>query len=452
MDFAGWLAAVGALLLLMALSSALIRALPLTTAIVYLGIGAAVGPLGGDWLRISFDASADWLLRLTEVAVIASLFVGGLKLRVPLTDAAWSAPLRLAGPGMLISIVGLAAALHAGLAWPLPVALLGAAILAPTDPVLAGEVSVSDAADRDRLRYGLSGEAGLNDGSAFPFVVFGLSWIEHGSLGAWVGAWALARLVWAVPAGLAIGYALGRVLGRLGIVLRQRTQDLHAPSDFLGLALIALSYTAAEAAHAWGFLAVFAAGVGLRHAERVSTAAGAVPKQPGESSTTPDGHPPAEAVIPERPSRQDLADPTVAAGVLVSETLVFGDTLERLLEVGLVGLVGVLLAEHASMAGLLVAVVLFAVVRPAAVAVALVGSPLSRPQRRLLGWLGIRGIGSLYYLAYARTHGISSADIAPLASVVVTVVAASIVVHGVSGQPLLQRYERRLTRPSSSRT
>ena len=444
MTFLAWLALVGALLLLMALSSAYIRKLPLTTSIVYLGVGVLVGPAGLGLIAIDLPTWPGWLLRLTELAVIASLFVGGLKLRLPLRDAAWQAPLRLAGPAMVLTIAGTAALLHLGGGWALPVAMIAAAVLAPTDPVLAGEVSVSEAADEDRMRYGLSGEAGLNDGTAFPFVVFGLLWLEAGSLGAWTGTWALSRLAWAVPAGLLTGYACGRLVGRLGIVLRQRQRDLHAPSDFLCLAVIALGYVAAEAIHAWGFLSVFAAGVGMRHAERRVAREFPHPDHQSVATASPDAHPPAEEVVPQRPAEHDLAEPTVAAGVLVSETLIFGDTLERLLEVVLVVIVGMLVVPVFSLPGLLLAVALFFVIRPAAVALALLGTPLSRAQRVLLAWFGIRGIGSLYYLGYALTHGLGGREAGEVTGIVVTVVAASIVAHGISGQPLLDRYEARL--------
>lgn len=441
MSFLGWMAATGALLLMMALSAALIRKLPLTSGIVYLGVGVLVGPAGLGWLTIRLPADAAWFERLTEFAVLASLFVGGLTLRLPLRDAAWRAPLRLAGPGMVLTIAGVALALYAGLAWPLGLAVLTAAILAPTDPVLAGEVTVSDAADEDRMRYGLSGEAGFNDGTAFPFVVFGLLLIEHQGLGAWVGEWAASRLLWAIPAGLAIGYVTGRLVGRLGVALRRRQADLHAPSDFLALAAIALAYTAAEAAHGWGFLSVFAAGVGLRHTERQ-----VVQEHPHPEAAThaPEDHPPAEDLVDVHPSEAALEQPTVAAGVLVNETLIFGDTLERLLEVVLVVLVGVLLVPTVSIEGLAVAGLLFLVIRPLAVGAALLGTALSGHQRALLAWFGIRGIGSLYYLSYAMTHGLTDEAAVRATSIVVTVVAASILLHGVTGQPLLARYERAL--------
>ncbi|MBA2355014.1 MAG: cation:proton antiporter, partial [Acidobacteria bacterium] len=111
MSFHGWVAAIGVLLLLMALSSAYIRRLPITSAVIYLGIGLAAGPAGLSLLTPDLDADVTWVERLTEVAVIAALFVSGLTLRLPLRHHAWRAPLMLAGPGMLLTIVGVALAL-----------------------------------------------------------------------------------------------------------------------------------------------------------------------------------------------------------------------------------------------------------------------------------------------------------------------------------------------------
>src|ERR687893_1977039 len=267
MDFLGWMALAGGLLLIMALSSAYLRNLPISTSAIYLALGLAIGPLGFDWLRIDLREEVRWFERLTEVAVIVALFVGGLKLRLPLKDPAWVAARRLGGPIMLATIAGVALCARLLFGLDLATALLLGALLAPTDPVLAGTVKVSSAGDHDRMRYGLSGEAGLNDGAAFPFVIFGLLWAEHGGAGEWITGWALHRVLWAVPAGLLLGFLLGRGVGRLAIWLRAHQQETGAPSDFLALALIALSYAGAEAIGAWGFLSTFAAGVGLRHAE-----------------------------------------------------------------------------------------------------------------------------------------------------------------------------------------
>jgi sodium/hydrogen antiporter len=451
MNFLGWMALAGGLLLLMALSSAYLRNLPISTSAIYLALGVAIGPLGFGWLRIDLGQEVRWFERLTEVAVIVALFVGGLKLRLPLKDPAWIAARRLGAPSMLATMIGVALCAMLLLGLDPATSLLLGALLAPTDPVLAGTVKVSSAADHDRMRYGLSGEAGLNDGMAFPFVVFGLLWAEHGGAGGWITGWALHRLLWAVPAGLILGFALGRGVGRLAIWLRSHQQDIGAPSDFLALALIALSYVGAEAMGAWGFLATFAAGVGLRHAEFHVSRKSPLPEQPrrpgrqqnrSPASSVP--HPPAEQLVGASVEAEELKEPTVAAGVLVAETISFGDTAERLLEVLLVVLVGVLLSSHWDPRSILLALLLFLVIRPLATWILLAGTPTTKAQRWLMAWFGIRGIGSLYYLSYALTHGFTGEAAGDLAGLTISVVALSILVHGTSARPLLARYERML--------
>jgi NhaP-type Na+/H+ or K+/H+ antiporter len=444
MTFLGWMALVGGLLLLMALSSAYLRNLPISSSAIYLALGLAIGPLGFGWLEIDLRNEVGWFERLTEVSVIVALFVGGLKLRLPLRDPAWIAARRLGGPIMLATIIGVAVCAKLLLGVDTAMALLIGAVLAPTDPVLAGTVKVNSAADHDRMRYGLSGEAGLNDGMAFPFVIFALLWAEHGGPGEWIAAWGLHRLLWAVPAGLLLGFLLGRGVGRLAIWLRSHQQDTGAPSDFLALALIALSYVGAEAIGAWGFLATFAAGVGLRHAELhvTRTSPSQAQQQSASRESAPVPHPPAEELVGASVQEEELKEPAVAAGVLVAETITFGDTAERLLEVMLVVLVGVLLASHWDPRAIPVALLLFFVIRPLATQLLLVGTPTTNLQRWLMGWFGIRGIGSLYYLSYALRHGLAPAAASNLAGLTISVVALSIFVHGMTARPLLARLER----------
>jgi sodium/hydrogen antiporter len=444
MSFLGWMAAGGAVLLFMALSSAYIRRLPVTTSAIYLALGLAVSPAWLGLVRIDFAESKLWLEHLTEVAVIVSLFIGGLKLRLPYDNPAWRAAFRLAAPVMLASIAGVAAFAHYafGLDWALSI-LLGA-MLAPTDPVLASSVSVSDAADQDRMRYGLSGEAGFNDGAAFPFVIFALLLAENGQVAEWIGGWALHRLVWAIPAGLLLGYFLGRAVGRLAIWLRARHQDTDAPNDFLALALIALAYVGAETVYAWGFLAVFAAGVGFRGAEIKTAVEHPLPDQEEAAEKSAEAkiaHPPAEDAVGANVREEDLAHPTVAAGVVVSEIISFGDTAERILEILLVVLVGICLALYWDWRALPLAAVLFFIIRPLAAYVFLWKTPTTGMQRRLMGWFGIRGIGSLYYLAYALNHD-RTGSVRETVGLTLSVVALSIFVHGISVTPILKYYER----------
>jgi NhaP-type Na+/H+ or K+/H+ antiporter len=407
-----------------------------------------LGPAGFGLLHLDIESQRQWVETLTQIAVIVSLFVGGLRLRLPLKNHAWRVALRLAGPMMILCIVGVAAAATCMLGLPLGVGAAARAIIAPTDPVLAAQVAVHDAEDHDRVRYGLSGEAGLNDGAAFPFVIFGLEFMRAGGVDAWVGQWFLTRIVWAIPAGIVIGYLLGTGVGQFAIRIRTRTNDASAPNDFLALALIALSYVAAETRARVGFLAVFAAGVGLRHAEvRVvrETPTPSMPTCPSAWAISRSHIHRAETLVTARDSAESSQEPAVAAGVVIAEALSFGDTLERLLEVLLVVLVGIAVASvWTSTARCWRCCCSSSFVRSHWLS--LIGSRTRPAQRWLLGWFGISGIGSLYYVSYVLNHGVSSGDAAPLVGIVVTVIACSIVIHGITVTPALQWYQRSLAK------
>jgi NhaP-type Na+/H+ or K+/H+ antiporter len=450
MSFLGWVFASGAVFLMMALSSAYLQRVPISTASIYLVLGILVGPIGFDVLRIELGDGASWLEPLTEIAVIVSLFVSGLKLRLHWRSRRWRTMLRLAGPLMLVTIAGVALFAHIALGLDVGLSLLIGAVLAPTDPVLASAVSVNDASDRDRMRHGLSGEAGLNDGIAFPFVILALQWMQHRAAGEWLVEWALHRLLWAIPAALLLGYFLGKGAGRLAIMLRARHQDTSAPSDFLALALIALSYACADIIGAWGFLAVFAAGVGLRRAEWSVVDEAPHPNSPKPEAGVP--HPPAEELVSAKTSAEQLSEPAVAAGTLLAETISFGDTLERLLEVMLVVIVGVSLAAHWDARALPLAFALMFVLRPIAAHLVLLGTPTTRPQRWLMGWFGIRGIGSLYYVCYALNSGVDAAAASTTSDLTISIIALSVLMHGITAQPLLSRYKRSLAPAVGCRT
>lgn len=441
MGFLGWTMVTSAVLMIMALASSYLRDLPISSSMLYLFIGLALGPAGFHVVSLDVAEHAGNVERVAEVAVVIALFIGGLKLRLGWRDPAWRAAVMLAGPVMLACIGALALVAHFVLGLPAPAALLLAAILAPTDPVLASAVSVNDADDCDRMRCGLSGEAGLNDGTAFPFVVLALGLAAHGT-GSWLVEWAVLRLLWAIPAALLLGYTLGKLVGRIAIALRTHQRDTTAPSDLLALALIGVAYVLAELVGAWGFLSVFAAGLGLRAAELHVVKASPHPDAVGPDA--PDEHPPAEALVAARVEPEALEEPAVAAGVLVSETLSFGDTVDRLVEVGMIVAIGVALATHWDPRALAIAAALFFAIRPLATRLLLSMTRTTTAQRWLIGWFGIRGIGSLYYLGYALTHGAPSEDVEAVVGITISVIALSILVHGISSTPLLRRYERSL--------
>jgi NhaP-type Na+/H+ or K+/H+ antiporter len=442
MSFTAWVGAVGVLLLTMALSSAWIRRMPISTAALYLGVGCLIGPWGLNLIHLEIgSANTRAFERVTEMAVVLSLFVGGLRLRLPPDNSRWRPAYRLASGAMILTIGGIAIAGWGLFALPPATALLVGAMLAPTDPVLAGEVTVSHSQDQDRLRFALSGEAGLNDGLAFPFVYLALALLETPPRPHWIASWALVHILWGIPAGLLIGYILGRVIGMAAIALRARNRDTAAPTDFLALALMALSYAVAQSVDALGFLAVFAAGIGLRGSERRTVEE---TPHPSMQDTPAEQHPPAEALVsPGGVAEHELEQPAVAAGVLVAEVFTFGDIIERMLEVLLVVLVGVSLATYLSLGGVMLGLLVLLVIRPLSVYLSMLGSKATRLQRTLIGWFGIRGIGSLYYLAFASLRLPVGAQ-SRLGSLVLSTVAVSVVVHGLTAQSLMNRYERRI--------
>jgi sodium/hydrogen antiporter len=450
MDFLGWLALIGAVLLLVALSWSFLKPLPVSGAMLYLGLGVLLGPVGVGLLRLDPIADANWLERVTEIAVVVSLFVGGLKLRLPFGNPAWRAAYLLAGPVMILSIIGVALLGYFVLGLTPAASLLLGAVLAPTDPVLAAEVTIESAEDKDEMRYALSGEAGLNDGAAFPFVVLALLLVENdGQWGSWVGGWALDRVLWAVPVGLIVGFGVGWLFGRLAIWIRQRNGEEAAANDLLALALVALAYTGAEFVHGWGFLAAFAAGLGLRRAEVITVKTAEplteikseAPSTLEPSSMQDPAELPAEALLEPQLHDDHHKHPVVASGAVVRDVLTFGETLERILGAGAVVLVGVLVSVAWDWRGVLVAAALFLVIRPLATWLGVRGTPVNNTQRNMIAWFGLRGVGTLYYLAYAVGEGIGRTRAVETIGLALTVVACSVVLHGISVAPLLKRYE-----------
>lgn len=429
--------AAGALLIGMALARSMLSRLPISTAMIYLGIGVLAGPLAWDRFEIDAIDQAALLERIAEIALLVSLFASGLKLSPSWREGHWRVPVRLAFLSMTVT-VGLVAMLGMWLVGlPLGAAVLLGAVLAPTDPVLASDVQIERPGDREPVRFGLTGEAGLNDGTAFPFVMLGLGLLGAHELGAFGWRWLVVDLVWATAGGLGIGALCGYLLGRLVLYLRSHHKEAVGLDEFLALGLIALSYGVALACHAYGFLAVFAAGLALRGIEEQTP--------PAAKIQSIDAIPVADDTL-----EKIATDPQTAPAYMTKTLLNFNTQLEHLGEAVVVLLLGVLLSAallHLSVASVVrvssllwIVSVLFLVIRPAAVWVGLLGAGTDFRQKALIAWFGIRGIGSVYYLMFAIAHGLPDELAHSLVLLVLAVVGTSIVVHGISVTPVMRRY------------
>jgi len=399
---------VGAVLVAMALAEPWVRRLPLSPALIYLIVGwvmatVAVPPLPGLDLA---HKHAGLVRVLSELAVLLSLFAIGLKIRIPANWQAWRAPVLLATSGVVWTWL-----LGGALAWlllplSLPMALLLAAILAPTDPVLASDVQVHDASDRDALRMSLTVEGALNDGTAAPLVLLSLGFLGLHELGDHALRWALVDTAWSLCGGVALGAACGRGIGHL-MLRRVRSGSSTEWDELLYLGTIGLTSGLAQWLEVSGFLAVFAAGATLlRH------------------------HP--------------AASPAPEAEPLGHQLRAFGARCERLVEVLMVLLIGAAMTRvQWSLGVLLFALAMLVVVRPVSVVLGLLPRPLPRGQRGLVAWFGIRGVGSLLYLAMALQMGVKGEAAERLVSATLACIALSIGVHGVSATPLMGSYQRR---------
>ncbi|HSI80557.1 MAG TPA: cation:proton antiporter [Solirubrobacterales bacterium] len=377
-----------------------------SAAVVYLvmgaGISAGLSAVGLDLLDPVDDAKI--IERAAEFAVIVALFASGIKLDRMLSVRGWASTIRLIGIVMPLTIAGVAVFADLAMGLSLGAAIVLGAVLAPTDPVLAGEVQVGPPGEEDEPepRFALTSEAGLNDGLAFPFVFLGLHIAEGNS--DWVGEWLSADLIYPIVVGLAVGALAGWGLGAGSSALRRRGWLIAEYDGWLAIAAVLAVYGLTEAIGAYGFLAAFAGGLAFRRQERHHEYHARV-------------HGGAETV-------GKVSE--LAVILLIGSTV----TVAGLLDPGL--------------AGWLLAPVLLFVIRPAAVLLSSARSRLDRGQRVFLAWFGVRGIGSFYYAAVAIASGyLTAAEGEKIYWTVIVCAGISIVLHGITATPLSERLERR---------
>ncbi|HYX31783.1 MAG TPA: sodium:proton antiporter [Oligoflexus sp.] len=408
-----------------------LKRMPLTSSLVYLAFGVGLGPHGLDLLRVDFYERAALLEQVMGAAVVISLFTAGLKLRLSFSNPLWKVALRLATVSMLISIVLLSVVGYWLFSLSLGAAIVLAAILSPTDPVLASDVQIAEPGDRDKLRFSLTGEAGLNDGTTMPFVLLGLGLIGYHEIGSFGSKWLGVDVIWAIVVGPSLGYLLGLVIGQAVLYLRRHHKNALGYEEFLALGLIALSYGTMEAINANGFLGVFASALALRRIEHL---------QSGDRIL--------DASQLEGPRDEVASDPQRGPAFLTRALLSSNEQLERLLEITVVLIIGSLISwEDFTPQVLLFAFILLFIIRPLSVRLGLLGcKSVDKLQKNLISWFGIRGMGSIYWLAYSVHHGLSPAHSREMVSITLSIVVSSIILHGISVTPLMEAYEKRQKR------
>ncbi|GEK21016.1 cation transporter [Cellulomonas xylanilytica] len=408
--------AVGLATLAAAVLPRLLRRAPISMPAVFLAAGAL-----GFWLlpQLPDPSPTDHpeiALHLTEICVIVSLMGAGLAINRPFAWRTWGTTWRLLAITMPLSMIAVGVMGWAGLGLGAASAMLLAAAVAPTDPVLATEVQVSEPVDEpgtqdDEARFALTSEAGLNDGLAFPFTYAAIAVSLSGlAPGGWLGRWVVLDVVWRLGVGVAIGFLVGWLLGRLFFSsVAERLRITEHTQGFVALAATFLAYGTAELAEGYGFVAVFVCAVTLRGTER------------------------------EHEYHKVLH--------------AFVEQIERLLTVAVIVLVGGAVARGAftelgwAEVGVVLAFLL--VVRPLAGWIALRGGRTGPRERAVVAFFGVRGIGSLYYVAYAVQEG-EFADADRLWAITGLVVVGSVVIHGAAATPVMRALDRRRERRATA--
>ena len=383
-----------------------------SAAIIYLGLGllAAIGLAVADVDPL--DPLEDDLLihRLTELAIVLAVFSAGLSVAKLVSHRQWRSVVVLIGVVMPVTIALVALFATQAMGLSLGAAILLGAILAPTDPVLAGDLGLGPPGETETARdpeFSLHSEAGLNDGLAAPFVLIGVLVAEEGGTG-WLFEWLATDVLYAAAVAAALGAAAGWGTAAAHVRLRDRRLLSHDFDAFVALATVLVVYGAVEAIGAYGFVAVFSAGFAFRRYEFEHEV----------NRRVHDG-------------ASEYAKLLELAVILLLGSLV---TWEGLGEPGV--------------AGWLLAPLLLLVIRPMLVMALSAGSLLSVAQRVFLAWFGVRGVATLFYAAYVvDTGALSRSETVTVFWTAVVVVAISIVAHGVTASPL----RRRLLGPDPSR-
>ncbi|CAB3789658.1 cation:proton antiporter [Pararobbsia alpina] len=426
---ATWFVLIGGLLIFMALARGVISNLPMSGAMVYLVVGFVLGPAVTGLLTPELHGHGHVIRLATETGLVVSLFAIGLHLRVPLADKLWRLTLRLGVVAMVLTIAIMTAIGYYALALPIGVAIVLAATLAPTDPVLANELRPREAGDDEPLRFALSSEGGCNDGAAWPFILLGLALCGVDNAAQQSPGAFLLSVLWGVGSGIAIGWGFGTGVVALVTRLRTRFNAALGLEAFFALGLMSACYGAALLIQGYGFLAVFAGGVALRRRERAFT---------GDK-------PPAAALesVEQGEMEQAAMDPDLAHAVMAESMMAFAVEVEHLVELVLMLLIGSVVSAHwrELLDWRVVGPVflLLAVVRPVSTSVALLGSSLSRHQRLLAAWLGIRGVGTFYYLLFGIEHA-PGPMLDPIVAIVLAAIVGSVFLHGATATALLNRY------------
>ena len=387
-----------------------LKRFPFSLPALYVGLGAllfslpfgisAPDPTNGSHLYL--------IERVSELIVILSLAGAGVRMDRDFGWKNWMTGWRLLAFAMPLTIAVFAIGGYAFLGLAPITALLLGAVLAPTDPVLAEDVQVRgpDEESEDDVRFGLTLEASLNDGLAFPFVFLAIAAVSATGEQGWLGEWFLLKVLVKVGVGIAVGVIAGFLLSRFLQKTKEHPDDEGAdPNEGIFIiAAVLVTYGFTEIVYGYGFIAVFVAAYFGRRIEEGDEHQHAIH---GFVSQT---------------------EKIILAGILFG----FGGMLVS----------GV--SDFFTWKVWLLALSFVWIVRPLLAWLSLLGGSVQRYDRLAIAFFGIRGLGSVYYLAFAaRKENFEGVE--TVWAVVCATIVCSVVTHGISVSPVMKFVDRKRT-------
>ncbi|HEY9184255.1 MAG TPA: cation:proton antiporter [Salegentibacter sp.] len=401
------LAGLGLATLVMAWLPSISRKIKISSPIILLLIG---------FLLFHINIPLSWpdplwndrnLMYFSEIIVIISLMGAGLKIGTEYSLKTWKRPLLLVFVTMPLCMLSAYLLGNHFLLLSVPSSLLLAAVLAPTDPVLAAETQLDDPKRekkfRERVRFSLTAEAGLNDGMAFPFTYMALLVAQAGGWAMFdFSQWFLDKFLLKIAIGIICGIAIGRFIGFLLDRLHLWT-NIKTFDGFLALSLTIFSYGITELLHGYGFLAVFFAGLSLRYYEKIS----------GDFKR----------------KMHDFVH-EIERLLLVVWIILFGGSLMN----------GML--ELTDWKGIFFAFIFVLIIRPLAGLIGLIGIKESFKSKLAISFLGIKGIGSVFYLSWAFVQFEGFDNRNELHSITAYIILISMVIHGFTAPSIIRYFKK----------
>lgn len=395
---------IGISILLASVLPRLLSNYPFSLPIILLLIGYVVFMLPFSIVKPDPKVHGTLIEHVTEMAVILSIMGAGLKINRPISFKNWNITWRLLGITMVLTI-----ALVAFTGWWLgafvpATALLLGAVIAPTDPVLASETEVEGAGEetgvKSELKFALTSEAGLNDGLAFPFTHMAIAMALYGLQPEnWLGSWFLVNVLYEITVGIIVGVGIGFLLARFILQLPTNSEFTKSMIGIGALASTLIIYGLTESLGGYGFIAVFCGAIVIRqydHSHEYQVALHAF---------------------------------TEKIQLIFTSLLILG------LGAAISG--GIL--DNLDTSLIIIALLVVLIIRPLCGMIGLFGlNAVPWKERLAVSFLGIRGFGSIYYLAYAVNHQHFEGE-ERVWSLIVLIIVLSILIHGITASPILKR-------------